>query len=84
MLSLDRLDPPNAGGDHTPDPPRLIRRLVLPSGLRQRLPRGDDRQLREPVQPPDLLDRQEILWLEVSAGARAVDDAAFAPRPPFV
>ena len=84
MLGLDGLDAADSGRDDAPDPHRVIRQLAVPAGLFQRLVGGDERELREPVEPADLLDRQEVLGLEVGAGAGAVDDSALAGRPPLV
>ena len=58
--------------------------LLGPAGLAERLVGGHDGELREAVEPADLLDRQEVLGLEIAARAGAVDDPALAARPALV
>ncbi len=60
MLELDRLNPADPGGNDAAEPHRVVRKPMVPAGIPDRLRRGDDRELREPVEPPDLLDRQEF------------------------
>src|SRR5947209_9146309 len=84
MLLLDCVDPTDPGGDYATGAQRVVRQLALPAGVRERLRGRDLRKLREAVQPPDLLDRQELLGLELRAGAGAVDDPADAGRPALV
>ena len=64
-----------------PSAHRVVRQAAVPAGVGDRLAGGDDPELREPVEPADLLDRQQLARLEVRARAGAVEDPALAGGP---
>ena len=84
VLVLDRLDTADPGGQDAPDPHRVVRELAVPAGIGERLGGCDERELREAVQPSDLLHGQQLARFEVRARAGAVDDSALAGKPALI
>ena len=84
MVVLERADAADAGADDAGDPGRVIRQLVGPAGLGQRLVARHHRELREAVGAARLLDREVLLGLVLAGLALSVLDTGLPGEPALV